>query len=105
VKDWLIPLVTLILGSGLATFTTLLLVPSQIRKLRGETNLSGADAAAKLSAASVAILEPAQKELARMTAQLEVAREKIDDLTGQVSALCDEVQMLRRENAMLRSVG
>lgn len=101
--NWVTALGPLLIAvGGFAGLAAILLVPAQIRKLRGDTTLSEADAAAKLSAASVAILEPAQRELARMTAQLVVAEQKIDALTGQVSALRDEVHGLRRENERLR---
>jgi septal ring factor EnvC (AmiA/AmiB activator) len=91
----------LIALGGLGGLGAILLVPSQIRKLRSDGNLSEADAASKLSAASIALLQPAQQELARLSVRLVETSGVVDDLDSRLRASVAEVQQLRSQVAQM----
>lgn len=83
-------------GSGLlAGIGALILVPAQKRKAEAESGVSKADAAATLSAASVAILAPMQAEMTRLNERLARASQRADDLAGQLQLAQTEVSDLR----------
>lgn len=108
------PLLTAL--GGLSVLASVFLVPSQIRKIRGEGKLSEADAASKLSAASIALLEPAQTELKRLSDKLketnqqannlrdrlQAAEAELGELRTQVSTMSKELDVALAENRRLR---
>lgn len=76
----LIVAIATVLGGLVAGVTTLLTLRVQIRKLTAESDDKKADAAAKLTASALSILEPAEKKAAQLGALLQAAEARIAEL-------------------------
>lgn len=85
----------LIAAGGLGTLTGVLLIPVQWRKIKSQSKVSDADAATRLSAAAVALLDPAQAEINRLESKLSHANLVMDQLTKKVRELQKESEDLR----------
>lgn len=95
---------TLILGilgslGGLGGLGALLMVRVQRRKLVSESHNIDADAATKLSAASLALLEPARQEINRLEKKLTKALEQVDALQAEVGSLRSQVSTMTKDLA------
>jgi septal ring factor EnvC (AmiA/AmiB activator) len=82
-------------GGGLAGIGALFLIPGRLRKMRSESKLSDADAAAKLSESALKLLAPAQQQATYLTQELEKAGKRADDLAEQLRASQAEAESLR----------
>lgn len=93
---WL--LVVAVIGGvlgGAGGIAALLIVPGQLRKLRGEGSMSEAEAESKISDAWLKLLKPAREEIGRLDTQLSRANEKLDRANFQIETLTSEVSSLR----------
>lgn len=91
-------ILTIVLSAGaLSAVVSLLMVPAQRRKIVGEGRLSEADAAAKLSATSIALLQPAREEIARLQKDLAMAHENVSSLRIRMDNLSSEVGRLTKD--------
>lgn len=119
--DWKIVLQVVSALGGVTVLTALVFIPWQIRKLKAETGKTTADGAAVLTANALKMLEmlePAQQEIDRLEARLQLANGRLDavnaalresqaevqDLRNQVTAMTKEVIQLRDENSTLKGV-
>ena len=98
------PIATQILGvlgsiGGLAGLGMLFTVRVQTKKLLSQSKDIDADAAAKLSAASQSLLEPAKREVEWLEKKLTQAREQIDALQVEVSSLRGQVSTMTKDLA------
>ena len=102
---WLKDIAPLLIAlGGLGGLAAVLLVPAQIRKYRSEGNLSDADAASKISAASVAMLEPAQNEMKRLEERLKKQNVRADQLKLKADELQSKLDSTTAELQTLRNV-
>jgi septal ring factor EnvC (AmiA/AmiB activator) len=95
---------TLILGilgslGGLGGLGALLMVRGQRRKLFSESHNIDADAATKLSAASLELLEPARQEIGRLEKKLTSALAQVDALQAEVGSLRSQVSTMTKDLA------
>ncbi|MFJ1765078.1 hypothetical protein ACIOD2_32455 [Amycolatopsis sp. NPDC088138] len=84
---------------GLAGLGALLTVRGQRRKLLSESHNIDADAATKLSAASLTLLRPAQEEIDRLSRKLSDAVSQIDALQAEVNSLRGQVSTMTKDLA------
>jgi cell division protein FtsB len=82
---------------GLSSLAAVMLVPSQIKKIRGEGHLSEADAAAKLSNASIALLEPFRQSVTDMRTQVTQANAEVVTLKAEVASLKGQVEVMTKD--------
>ncbi|GLW91780.1 hypothetical protein [Actinokineospora globicatena] len=90
---------------GLGGLAAVLVVPGQLRKLRSESRLSDADAVAKVGQLSVAMLEPARQELAKVSSDLRAAHAELDTLRERIKLLMQQVDSQQQEITRLRAAG
>lgn len=95
--DWGVVVQIVLTLGGLGGITALLMVPGQLKKLKADTQVSEVDAAAKLSAAAVAMLSPASEELARLQIRLTSALTHAGLLEEQLKSSQVEIQTLRNQ--------
>lgn len=84
---------------GIGGVIALMTVRAQRRKLLSESHNIDADAATKLSAASLALLEPARQEIDRLQKQLGEARAEVGALQAEVSTLRGQVSTMTKDLA------
>lgn len=77
---------------GAAGVTALLRIGAEKRKLKSETDKTGADAAQIISNSAVMLLEPARKEIAELQENLDEANAKIDHLVEYVEQLVNIIR-------------
>lgn len=98
------PIVTVLLAvvgalGGSAGLVSILTLRGQRRKIQAETRIIDTDAASKLSAASLALLEPARVEVDRLSRKLADASVQIDALQAEVESLRGQVSTLTKDLA------
>lgn len=83
--DQIVVLVGAILGSSF--LTAIVTTRSQARKVKADTQKVGVEAAQILSGASIAMIEPMEKQIARLSAQVDAAEFKAEQLNIQVEKM------------------
>lgn len=106
-RDWGPLLIALGGGSGL---TAVLLVPSQIRRLRSQGRLTDAQATHVITKAWADMLQPARTEIARLSKavedlenELRAAEAEAETLRGQLSLMSKELADAYAEIERLRT--
>ena len=102
--DWGVAVQVVLALGGLGGLVAIIMIPGQLKKLRADTEKTKADtevaeveAAAKLSAAAVAMLSPAHEELTRLQIRLTEALTHAGLLENQLRASQAEVAELRNQ--------
>lgn len=94
---WVLAILGALGGAG--GLVALLTVRGQRRKLLSESHSIDADAATKLSAASLELLEPARQEIGRLEKKLTSALAQVDALQAEVGSLRSQVSTMTKDLA------